>query len=528
MKTIKYFLCISITFLLFNSPICAQKNKLADRAKETMLKATQFMVEKASTNGGYVWYYSPDFSRRWGEMEAKSTMIWTQPPGTPSMGNLFLDAYHATGDEYYYQAAENVASALIWGQMNCGGWNYIIDFAGEVSLIDWYNTIGKNGWRLEEFQHYYGNATFDDDATFGPATFLLRMYNEKRDPKFKTALDKAINFVIESQYPIGGWPQRYPLKYDYPKKKNPDYSSFITLNDDVHRNNVNFLILCYQSLSDAKLLEPILRAMNCIILLQQGAPQSGWSWQYTTSLLPAGARTYEPEGLYSGATYSCINMLMDYYEFTGETKFLARIPDAIQFLESITLPGEMAKFYPRKLNSDQKLYPSCIELKTNLPRYVHRRGSNATNGEYYADNNPENQWMPSFSMRALNIGEIKKRYQNLKQLSPDEASKNSPLFAKNGVSMPKYFTGELRNVSDDNVEKIISELEQKPFWEGIFANSNPYIGDSPEKIAYGDFSSTQVGDKYDTSPFRFGENFVGISTSTYIEKMFRLICFLNQ
>ena len=43
-------------------------------------------------------------------------MIWIQPPGTPTMGHLFLDAYHATGDEYYYRAAEQVAGALICAQ----------------------------------------------------------------------------------------------------------------------------------------------------------------------------------------------------------------------------------------------------------------------------------------------------------------------------------------------------------------------------------------------------------------------------
>jgi hypothetical protein len=51
-------------------------------ALETMKKATTFMVEKAAYNGGYVWSYLPDFSRRWGEMEAFPTMIWVQPPGT--------------------------------------------------------------------------------------------------------------------------------------------------------------------------------------------------------------------------------------------------------------------------------------------------------------------------------------------------------------------------------------------------------------------------------------------------------------
>src|SRR5690606_21269834 len=142
------------------------------------------------------------FSRRWGEMEAYETMIWLQPPGTSSMGHVFLDAYHATGDEYYYDAAERDASALVWGQHPTGGWNYMVDFGGDRSLKKWYATIGRNAWRLEEFQHYYGNATFDDQTTTDAAKFLLRLYVEKLDPRYKPPLDKAIQFVLESQYPV--------------------------------------------------------------------------------------------------------------------------------------------------------------------------------------------------------------------------------------------------------------------------------------------------------------------------------------
>ena len=58
-----------------------------------MKRATQFMVDKVSYRGGYLWNYLPDMSRRWGEMEARETMIWLQPPGTSSMGHVFLDAY---------------------------------------------------------------------------------------------------------------------------------------------------------------------------------------------------------------------------------------------------------------------------------------------------------------------------------------------------------------------------------------------------------------------------------------------------
>src|SRR4249919_3710252 len=92
----------------------AQTPQAPDRAAvlATMKRATTFMVEKVAYKGGYVWNYLPDMTRRWGEMEATPTMIWIQPPGTPVMGHLYLDAYHATKDEYYYRAAEQVASAL--------------------------------------------------------------------------------------------------------------------------------------------------------------------------------------------------------------------------------------------------------------------------------------------------------------------------------------------------------------------------------------------------------------------------------
>ena len=217
-----------------------------------MKRATIFMADTVAVNGGYVWSYLPDLSRRWGEIEATPTMIWLQPPGTATMGHIFLDAYHATGDEYYYQAAERTTAAVIWAQLSSGGWNYVADMRGEASLREWYATVGKNAWRLEEFQHYWGNATFDDVTTIDAARLLLRIYLEKRDPRYRPALNNAIQFVLDSQYPIGGWPQRYPAKPDF----MPDYTSFITFNDDVAAENIDFLLQCYQTLGDPRLVDP--------------------------------------------------------------------------------------------------------------------------------------------------------------------------------------------------------------------------------------------------------------------------------
>ena len=265
-----------------------------DRAQilSTMKRATTFMVEKVSTNGGFVWNYLPDLSRRWGELEARPTQIWIQPPGTATMGHLFLDAYHATGDEYYYQAAEKVAGALIWGQHPSGGWNYMVDFGGDRSLRRWYDTIGKNAWRMEEFQHYWGNATFDDAGTAVASQFLLRMYLERREARYLPAVQKAIDFVLNAQFgpeygvANGGWPQRFPhfpgavSSMPLPNASqlpagakagmdDGDYTLHVTFNDDVMGENIKFLTMCVMSLGMSWLVRDIRRAMDCMKRLQQ-------------------------------------------------------------------------------------------------------------------------------------------------------------------------------------------------------------------------------------------------------------------
>src|SRR5581483_995235 len=186
---------IVLPAILYCNMVFAQHEPLSQQAEQAMFRATRYMADSVSTNGGYVWYYLPDLSRRWGEMEAYKTMIWVQD-GTVSVGHTLLDAYDVTGNEYFYQQAERAGAAMIWGQNREGGWNYMIDFAGDRSLKKWYSTIGKNGCRLEEFQHYYGNSTYDDDVSSDAARLLLRLYLEKLDPKYKPALDKAIDFIL--------------------------------------------------------------------------------------------------------------------------------------------------------------------------------------------------------------------------------------------------------------------------------------------------------------------------------------------
>jgi PelA/Pel-15E family pectate lyase len=524
-----YCLCPGAVF----SQSISQEKKNSPEKKEiltAMKKATTFMVEKVSYNGGYVWAYLPDFSRRWGEMEAYKTMIWIQPPGTPTMGHVFLDAYHATHDEYYYKAALQVAKALIQGQLPCGGWNYMVDFAGEESIKKWYATIGANGWRLEEFQHYYGNATFDDGGTMEAATFLLRMFLEKKDQEIKTALDKVTHFVIESQYSNGGWPQRYPPAGQFNKHDLPDYSSFITFNDDVAAKNICFMILRYHTLNDTSLLTPIRKAMDVFITLQMPKPQPGWALQYSSDLKPAGARTYEPLALSTSTTEENLHLLMLFYRLTGNKKFLERIPEAVEWLESLRLPTDMVK--------NNRPYPMFVEIGTNKPMFLHRHGSNVTNGEYYTDSNPDNTIIHYGSTRFINIEALRKEYNDLTSWSAQKATEGSVLKAGNYylppfideiISQYNFQNSASYKPSFEVVKKVISDLNKDGYWLTVLRSfSNPYIGPAPKEVAPGDFAGQNVGDKYDTSPYNnLDTGIQGISTGVYIRNMKILIDYLT-
>ncbi len=486
-----------------------------EQALETMKRATTFMVENVAREGGYVWNYLPDLSRRWGELEARPSMIWIQS-GTPSMGNCFLDAFHATGDEYYYDAAAAVGDALIAAQHPSGGWNYVADFAGEESLREWYATVGRNAWRLEEFQHFCGNATFDDATTPDAANFMLRLYLEKREARFKASLDRVIQFVLDAQYPSGGWPQRHPDAGGAPGAGCPDYARAITLNDRVGAENVAFLLACHGALGDDRLLDPIRRGMEVFILLQQPAPQAGWALQYTPEdLKPVAARTYEPAALATNATAACIQEMMTFYEMTGDARFLERIPEAFAWLDSVRLRSGA--------------FPTFVEPGTNKPLYLHRAGSNVVNGRYYFDHDPGNLVGHYGSTRTLNVDTLRERFRGL--LGRPVARPADGAFLREGVvprELPRFKGGRGADFNEERLGRIVATLNAGGYWPTpLRFTSHPFTRHGSAGIPPGDYGTGFVGDETDTSPYRDDDPATGISIGSYMGNMGALIRFVE-
>lgn len=508
---------------------------------DAMRRAVRYMDEQVSYRGGYVWAWLPDLSLSWGEMEAKRSMCWIQPPGTPAVAHAFIDAWQAAGDPVFRVAAERAADALVAAQLPCGGWNYIHDFAGEDSLRHWYDTIGRNGWRLEEFQHWYGNATFDDAVSSSAACVLLRVYQAWGSERFRAPLARAIDFVLAAQYSggiaDGGWPQRWPRvsatsamkpPYGLPRgarggMEDGDYTAHVTWNDDVAGENIRFLLLCHLTMDDPRLAPAIVRAMDCMARMQQPAPQAGWGLQHLAKAAggrPAGAiaaaRSYEPRALATHTTATNIRQLCEFYRLSGDERYLARIPEALAWLKRCELPARVLAENPLLKG---RTHPTFVDEGSNRARYVHRYGSNVHNGAYYSDHDHRDTLSHYSAGRMLRVDALEAEYQALRALAPEarQALKdNSPLLQRGKGRLPRFFgfgrqslmdaaegRESLPAMTDEAVAGLLKSLGTRDYWLApLPAVTNPYRGDGPRKAHSGrEYMSRHVGDIYDTSPY---------------------------
>ena len=113
---------------LTEGPRQADEGALRERAQAALRKAVEFYRTRVATEGGYHFAYAEDLSYGRSEMSEGPTRVEIQRDGTPLVGMAYLDAYEATGDTYYRDAARDVARALVKGQYCSGGWDYYIEF----------------------------------------------------------------------------------------------------------------------------------------------------------------------------------------------------------------------------------------------------------------------------------------------------------------------------------------------------------------------------------------------------------------
>lgn len=418
-----------------------------EAALAAMKKATTFMVEQVSLRGGYVWTVSDDLSQRWGEVPARPSQVWVQA-GTPMVGMALLDAYEATRDTYYLDAARKAADALVFGQHPLGGWHYFIDF-DPTGLPEWYEKKASQFlFGYEEYRHYYGNCTYDDRVTSDAARFLLRFYATSLETAYREPTLKALEFVLASQYPNGAWPQRYPIRTEYAHDGLPDYTPFYTLNDGVMIGNVELMLAAHATLADARYFESARRGVDFLIAVQGPEGQAGWAEQYGFDMRPSAARTHEPAGYVIRESRDAIRALETMYLLTGDRRYLAPVPACLAWFDRVNREAVELKRPPARY----------WEPGTNKPLYV--VGSTDRTAEGYGVQTWTTTPPAGLQVRpAVDVAPIRAEYEAIAALSTGEARREY---------YKTHFEDEDRRArppeSPDQIGAVIASLDARGAW----------------------------------------------------------------
>ena len=358
-----------------------------NEVRSALLKAVHFYHGNVSRHGGYVWACSGDLRLREGEGVVGEETIWVQPPGTPAVGEAFLDAYEATGDATCLDAARDAAHALVNGQLQSGGWNYRIEFDAQKRrewsyAVDGPPTevpgdgVGWDEWKKRKFK---GNLTvLDDDTTQAAVRFLVRYdrVTEFKDGRVHAAALRALASLMGAQYPNGAWSASYdrypagpPSADRYPVKRagfpggwarewSKEFTGCYVTNDDLMADMVATMLFASAVYRDDLYQASARRAGDFLLLAQMPGPQPAWAQQYDREMTPVWSRAFEPPAVTGGESQGILEALLRLHRATGNEKYLEPIPSALEYLNRSRRPdGRLARFY---------------ELKTNHPIYFER------------------------------------------------------------------------------------------------------------------------------------------------------------
>lgn len=208
-------------------------------------------------------------------------------------------AWYATPD------ARHVADVIVSFQTPAGGWgkNSARSGAPRQRGQNW----GSGG--------YVG--TIDNDATTTELRFLARAQAQApgaAGQAWRDAFLKGVHYLLDAQYPNGGFPQIYPLA--------GGYHDAITFNDDALVEVAGLLDAVAGRRQDYAFVPPGLAAraraaldktLHLILSTQvvSGGTRSAWAQQVDMlTLAPVGARNFEPVALASAESASLLLFLM--------------------------------------------------------------------------------------------------------------------------------------------------------------------------------------------------------------------------
>ena len=472
------------------------------------------------TPGGYAHAYSADFKHKAGRQGRSSPATAdVNLPGTPFVGQAYLNAFRATGNINYLRHAERAGEALLLGQLKSGGFSKFILYDREkwadkdrylecVQLKEKYGRADGGTANLRKYNPALDNpalklkACFKEKTTQEAVAFLMHLAQVSGRKEFRWSVERGLAFLLQAQHESGGWPMIYPL-FESERLAQPDEfcSNLLSFNDDGTNSAIDLLLEAYATYGDKEYLAGALRGGQFILDTQIGN-QGGWAQQYDYSLEPAWGRgnpnrkvgglggAVEPPSTCSVVTAGVIHTLHRLYLETGDRRYLDSAGKAVEWL--------------KKSEINERTWAEYYDLSRNRPIYIEKmfRGEvRKTGGTVVYERTPTVDPYAVYSYPKCPLDGL---------VLLDSAS-----LISDSTKRPPWAMEEYKAISRDGREKVLSLIncpsreriaEQiaclRPFVERIIKTQ----GSDGRWVSAGEFVCAPLSKVYDGPTSQWAEN----------------------
>lgn len=270
------------------------------------------------------------------------------------------------------------ADALLTWQLESGGWSKNME---SNFKNPWDGKAPRSEYRVTRNGETVYLSTIDNDATINEMLFLAKMYRETEEERYKEAVHKAVNMLLDMQYPSGGWPQVYP--------KRGNYSDMVTFNDGAMIRAMTALRLAanksYPFDSDLLTSDQITAIKQSLekgidyILKSQivvDGKLTAWCQQHDpVTYEPVWARAYEMPSLSASESVAIVQYLMS--EKNPSKEIEKAVIAALEWFEEAAV--EDTRFEPRDPKNQyfyesegSRIWYRFYEIGTNKPLFLGR------------------------------------------------------------------------------------------------------------------------------------------------------------
>jgi hypothetical protein len=258
-------------------------------------------------------------------------LVVVRSPGTPAAGLVLLDAYRRRRYEPYLAAARRAGDFLVATQLGHGGWFSELPANGATTPW-WFRLVADT------------RAMLDDDVTPGAVRFLVALWQETGDVRYRAAAERGIALMQAAQLASGAWP--LDARPAWLRRLHPHFEDQPALNDGATPFAITTFLTVAPALGRTDLVDDARRAGDWLLGVQGRAPHAAWAQQYTAGGEPASARVFELPALASWETRHAIDALLALAGATGDRRYCDGALAAARWLDRVRVgPSCWARFY---------------------------------------------------------------------------------------------------------------------------------------------------------------------------------------